>query len=599
MDGPGAYGLSANLLQRIGGEAVVQQIVDRFYDRLVMDEVLAPYFSGVDLASLKQRQSRYISALISGKVDSSTDLTKVHRGMGIEVSTYRRGLDHLQNAMRGIGVESVIIDEVMGCLRALERQIAQGGARERKSGQNDQTWQIDNLKDQVARLSRLRSMLENMPAAVILAKPDGNIEYVNPASGKLLNRFQNQLGINVARVVGGSLDFFVLSGMAARQRVSRQEHLPHQEVLQVGDDAVSLTFNAILDDDARYVGAMITWEVVTERLNMERNLAEARQREQARATLLRDAVKDLSAIVAAAANGDLTQKVGVYGDESLDRVGSGLNTLLGDLRGRIGEIAQTAQDLGEAAHLLASVSQALRGGANDTASRASAVSEGAQSVSLGIQTVAAGAEEMGSSIKEIAKNTHEATVVANKAVKTAQGTNLTMTRLGQSSGEIGKVVRVITRIAEQTNLLALNATIEAARAGEAGKGFAVVAHEVKELAKETARATEEIGRKVQAIQGDSAAALAAISEIGAVIGQIHELETAIAAAVEEQTATTSEIGRHVHQAAQDASQIADTVTSVAELANETTKNAAQTEQAAAQLTKMASHLGALVDRFQY
>src|SRR5439155_15096531 len=178
---------------------------------------------------------------------------------------------------------------------------------------------------------------------------------------------------------------------------------------------------------------------------------------------------------------------------------------------------------------------------------ANVASAAAEQVSRNVTTVSTAAEEMGASIKEIAKNANEAARIATSAVKVAERTNTTVAKLGESSAEIGNVVKVITSIAQQTNLLALNATIEAARAGEAGKGFAVVANEVKELAKQTAKATEDIGRKIVAIQTDTKGAVEAIGRIGAIINQIHDLQNTVASAVEEQTATTNEIGRNVSE----------------------------------------------------
>jgi methyl-accepting chemotaxis protein len=197
---------------------------------------------------------------------------------------------------------------------------------------------------------------------------------------------------------------------------------------------------------------------------------------------------------------------------------------------------------------------------------------------------------MNSSIREIAKNATESARVAGQAVTAADIANKTISKLGESSSEIGKVIKVITSIAEQTNLLALNATIEAARAGEAGKGFAVVANEVKELAKETAKATEDIGIKIEAIQADTRGAVDSIQQIGKVIAQINDISNTIASAVEEQTATANEMSRNVGEAAKGTSEIAQNITAVAQAAQSTTQGATNAQQAASELARMAAEL---------
>jgi len=255
----------------------------------------------------------------------------------------------------------------------------------------------------------------------------------------------------------------------------------------------------------------------------------------------------------------------------------------------------------ETSHMLASsseemkaLSQAMSSNATETAAQANAVSAAAEQVSLNIQTVATGAQEMTAGNREISKNAGEAARVATAAVKAADATNVTITKLGESGAEIGKVIKVITSIAQQTNLLALNATIEAARAGEAGKGFAVVANEVKELAKETAKATEEISRKIEAIQGDTQSAVKAIGDIGAIINQINDIQNTIASSVEEQTATANEISRNVADAARGSTEIARNITGVAEAASSTNKGALNCEKSAGDLLKVAEELQALV-----
>jgi methyl-accepting chemotaxis protein len=296
--------------------------------------------------------------------------------------------------------------------------------------------------------------------------------------------------------------------------------------------------------------------------------------------------------------GDLTQRVSVGGADSVGQLGEGFGQLISDLHQNMSAIARNAQSLASSADELTSSSQMMAANSEETSVQAAAVSNAAEQVSKNVSTVAAGADEMTASIKEIARNAHEAARVATSAVRVAEVTSGTISKLGDSSIEIGKVIKVITSIAEQTNLLALNATIEAARAGEAGKGFAVVANEVKELAKETAKATEDISHKIDTIQNDTTEAVKAIKEIRVIIGQVNDISTTIAGAVEEQTSTTNEIGRSVAQAAQGAADIARNITGVADSARNTASGATQTQAASGALSQMAGELQEMVSRFR-
>jgi methyl-accepting chemotaxis protein len=251
-----------------------------------------------------------------------------------------------------------------------------------------------------------------------------------------------------------------------------------------------------------------------------------------------------------------------------------------------------------AAEQLNAVSQQVAGNSEETSTQAGVVSAASEQVSKNIDVVATSSEEMSASISEISKNSGEAARIAKDAVAAANTTNETIGRLGDSSVEIGNVIKLITSIAEQTNLLALNATIEAARAGEAGKGFAVVANEVKELAKDTAKATEGISHKIQAIQEDTKGAVAAIAEVGTIINQISDISNTIASAVEEQTATTNEINRNANEAARGSSEIAQNISGVASAAESTTRGANDTLWAAQALTEMAGTLQHLVGQFK-
>jgi len=301
----------------------------------------------------------------------------------------------------------------------------------------------------------------------------------------------------------------------------------------------------------------------------------------------------------AIARGDLTGKeLTVSSKDELGDLATAFNTMQDKLRNMITSVAENAQQVANASEEFSAVSQQITSNSEETSAQANVVSSATEQVNRNLQTVATGAEEMSATIQGIAKSATESARVAGVAVKTAESTNVSISKLGVSSAEIGQVVKVITSIAQQTNLLALNATIEAARAGEAGKGFAVVANEVKELAKQTARATEDISQKIAAIQMDTKGAVDAIASIGAVIDQLNGISTTIATAVEEQSATTNEMSRNVTEAARGSNEISQNISGVAQAAQGTSSNAHESMKAAQSLAKMSTELRSLVEQFK-
>ena len=261
-------------------------------------------------------------------------------------------------------------------------------------------------------------------------------------------------------------------------------------------------------------------------------------------------------------------------------------------------IADNTTSLAGASEELTSVSQQMSSNAEQTTAQANVVSSAAEQVSQNAQTVSSGVESITASIREISESANEAARVASESVRVASAANDRITKLGQSSSEIGEVIKVITSIAEQTNMLALNATIEAARAGEAGKGFAVVANEVKELAHETGRATEDIRQKIDAIQDDTGEAVEAIGKISTIINKISDFQNTIASAVEQQTSTTCEISRNVSEAAIGSTEIAQNITQVVSAAESTAEGAGNMQMSALELARMAADLRSLVEQYR-
>ncbi|WP_346621152.1 methyl-accepting chemotaxis protein [Blastococcus montanus] len=308
-------------------------------------------------------------------------------------------------------------------------------------------------------------------------------------------------------------------------------------------------------------------------------------------------VQRISEVLDRVADGDLSVRVGPTGGAELSRVSAALDRTLDSIGGVLTLVNHSAERLGEASHKLNVASEAIADNARTAAGQADEVVASAGAVASSVDTVATGSSQMESAIREIAQNASEAARVAGQAVSVAETTTRTVGKLGDSSQEIATVVKLINGIAEQTNLLALNATIEAARAGEAGKGFAVVASEVKELAQETARATEDISQRVEAIQADTAGAVDAISRISSVIGEINDFQATIAAAVEEQTATTNEMNRNVAEAASGSQDIAAAISGLAAGTQETSQRVEDAQRAAVELAQMSGELQEAVRRF--
>jgi methyl-accepting chemotaxis protein len=342
-------------------------------------------------------------------------------------------------------------------------------------------------------------------------------------------------------------------------------------------------------------------------------------------SITRPLVKGVS-FAQALSNGDLTQRLDINQKDEVGMLAASLNLASGNLQQMFKQVADGVQTLSSASTELSAISRQMSQGAEATSGRANGVAAAAEQTSMNmggvsaameqtttnLATVATASEEMTSTIGEIASNAEKARMVTSQAVDSAKRVSGTMDTLGTAAKEIGKVTETISAISSQTNLLALNATIEAARAGAAGKGFAVVANEIKELARQTAEATEDIKARIEGIQASAGNAVVDIGSVAEVIRQVNEIVSSIAAAIEEQSAVTKDIAANVAQASQgvdDANRnvaeaskavnsMAQDVSEVNQAAGEISSSSAQILMSAEDLSKLSEQLRALVERFK-
>jgi methyl-accepting chemotaxis protein len=310
-------------------------------------------------------------------------------------------------------------------------------------------------------------------------------------------------------------------------------------------------------------------------------------------------LNDIAGVLGVLAQGNLSARVtGAY-EGDFDSLKGACNTLGTQLDTTLQRVGVCSAELDASAQAMKDMNEQILANAQGTTNEAGVASSAAEQVSASVQTVASATEELDASITEIARTSSQAAIMAVDAVRLSNDTNATVKRLGDSSNEIGGVIKLITSIAQQTNLLALNATIEAARAGEAGKGFSVVANEVKDLAARTSEATASISSKIEVIQRDVQVAIGAIAKIGDAVEQVSELQTTIASAVEEQAATTSEIGRSVAESAAGTTEIARTVTTVANAAGDTSLGASEGLVTSESVAQLAGEIRGLVGQFTF
>jgi methyl-accepting chemotaxis protein len=504
-----------------------------------------------------------------------------------------------------------------------------------------------------AQAAQLTQMVEHMPIGVMMCDAETlEINYLNKFSTETLGSLAEFLPCKPEDLMGQCIDIFHKNPAHQRKLLGDPKNLPHKAHIEVGPETLDLLVTAIHDKDGHYIGPMLTWSVVTQKIKADKESARLLQMidnmpinimtcdpetleinylNKTSTTTLR-AVQDLLPVSADDMIGqcidifhknpshqrqllgnpaNLPHKAKIkLGEETLALNVSAIMAKDGSYLGPMvaWEVVtaqiQMAERVSEVVNIVSSSSQELQSTAEsmaataeETSRQSEAVAAASEEATTNVQTVAAAAEEMAKTVEEIGRQVEQSSNIAGRAVEEADRTNTSVESLAEAAQKIGEVVELISDIASQTNLLALNATIEAARAGDAGKGFAVVASEVKSLANQTAKATEDIAAQITGMQEATSGTVESIKGISATIGEISEIASTIAAAVEEQSAATQEISRNVQEVATGTQDVTTNITSVNEAAVETGRSAGGVLTAAQELASQGEILRAEIDKF--
>jgi len=431
---------------------------------------------------------------------------------------------------------------------------------------------------------QLSEMVGNTSVRLVQADTSGTIRYMNPASEKTLRQFQHLLPRRVEEIVGGSLDIFPTAPERPWKVLASPESLPRREQVTLGPEVLDLNISALNDSSGRFIGPLITWDVITDRVRSEEREKELQMQVASDKHNLETKVGLLSNVFGSAAKGDLNVAVDVSGDDEMTVLAGNARRMLGDLRDVIRQIAEAADQQNDGARMIAE--------------SASSLSDGAQSQAASVEQMTAAVEQLASSTTVISKSALESRAQASRTTQLAQAGSQavhdaidSMRTIRRSSEQINDIIQVISEIAAQTNLLALNAAIEAARAGEHGLGFAVVADEVRKLAERASEAAKEITQLIN----ESTQRVQEGADLSEKVGQSL---AAIVSAVDSTAAGIANIASSSESQSANASEVRQAIRSVSQT---TESNAAAAEQMAAsaeELGAQAQGLRDLVKRFR-